>query len=123
MYSRTTDKVYQSVGNDDGNRVFENYTRSELPFRFHKQSSGTDEPPFNSCPIDVEIEKGGIFRAVPQSSFRDAAEYVVEPDTYKSYIETLHESEIEIRRNMSFLVPMASWTLVQILKAYIESKS
>ena len=100
-------------------RVYQNYTRSELPFRFHKQGSGNDEPPFDSCPIDVKIEKGGIFRAVPQSSFKDA-EHVVQPDTYKSYIESLHESEREIMRNVTFLVPMASWTLVQILKAEIE---
>ena len=71
--------------NEDENRVFENYTRCKLPFRFHKQGSGTDEPPFDSCPIDVRIEKGGIFCAVPQSSFKNA-EYVVEPDTYETYI-------------------------------------
>ena len=75
------------------------------------------------CPIDVKIEKGEIFRAVLQSSFKDVAEYVVEPHTYETYIETLHESEREIMRNVTFLVPMASWTLVQILKADIESES
>jgi len=100
--------VYRSVNNDEGNRIYENYTRCELPFRFHKQANGNDEPPFDSCPIDVKIENGGIFRAVPQSSYKDAAECVVEPDIYKTYIETLHESEREIMRNVTFLVPMAS---------------
>ena len=97
-------------------------TRSELPFWFHKQGSGNNKPSFNSCPIDVKIEKGGIFQSVPQSSFK-AAEYVVEPDTYESYIESLHESEREIMRNVTYFVPMASWTLVQILKADIECLS
>jgi len=101
---------------------YENYTRSELPFWFHKEGSGNDEPPFDSCPVDIKIEKGGIFRAVPQTSFKDA-EHVVQSDTYGSYIESLHESEREIMQNVTFLVPMASWTLVQILKADIDCLS
>ena len=76
---------------------------------------------FSCC--SKEIKKGGIFLAVPQLSFRDEAEYVVEPDTYENYIEALHESEREIMRNVTFLVRMTSWTLVQILKADIESLS
>ena len=113
--------MYRIVDNDERDMIYENYTRCELPFRFHKQANGNDEPPFASCPIDVKIENGGIFRAVPQSSYKEPAEYVVESDTYEPYIETLHESEREIMRNVKFLVPMASWTLVQILKADIES--
>ena len=100
MYSRLDGRVY--VWSEKDERDF-SYGRIHLPYRFTRDGLQDETPSFDASQIDVNLESSNSFRAVPQSKFKDI-DTMTQANTFENYIESLHDSERDMLRNVEMIV-------------------
>ena len=85
-----------------------------MPYRFTRERLRDEPPPFDARPTELKLETTNSFGAVPQSKFKDM-DTMIQPDTFVNYIESSHDSERDMLRNVEMIVDMGPSTLVDIL--------